>query len=97
MLETTITASLIAALAGVGTYYSWERNRLLSALLAVVTAGAAVVAALFAFIGALALIFQILAILLLLLGIWLIWKVATRGSKQRKPETGSELGSQSRR
>lgn len=81
----TITAIVIAVLAGIGTYYTWERNKGLSMGLAVVTAIAGAVGTLLAFVQALALVFKLLPILLLALGIWLIWKVAR--SRNNSTET----------
>lgn len=88
MFGTTVTATVIAALAGLATYYSWDRNRLLSALLAVVTALSAAVAVIFAFVGALAIFLRILPTLLLLLGLWLVWKVITRDKRERVEPAG---------
>ncbi|MGD7002009.1 hypothetical protein [Corynebacterium halotolerans] len=80
MFGTTITAIVIAALAGLATFYSWDRNKGLSAVLAIVTAVASAVAILFAFVGALAVIFKILPIVLLVFGLWLIWRVFLKKS-----------------
>lgn len=80
MFGTTITATIIAALAGLATFYSWDRNKGLSAVLAIVTALASAVAILFAFLGAVAVIFKILPILLLAFGLWLIWRVFLKKS-----------------
>lgn len=80
MLGTTITAIVIAALAGLATFYSWERNKAVSAVLAIVTAVSSAVAVLFAFVGALAVFFKILPILLLVFGLWLVWRVFVKKS-----------------
>ncbi|HZK31853.1 MAG TPA: hypothetical protein VFC72_02965 [Corynebacterium sp.] len=71
----TITAIVIAVLAGIGTFYSWTSNRKLSLGLAVVTLLAGAAGTIGAFIAALHLLLKLLPILLMVGGIWLIWRI----------------------
>lgn len=71
----TVTAIVIAVLAGIGTFYTWDRNKGLSMGLAVITLLAGAVGTIGAFVAALGLFFRILPLLLMVGGIWLIWKV----------------------
>lgn len=71
----TVTAIVIAVLAGIGTFYAWDRNKGLSMGLAVITLLAGAVGTVGAFVAALSFFFRILPILLMVGGVWLIWKV----------------------
>jgi CHASE2 domain-containing sensor protein len=71
----TVTAIVIAVLAGIGTFYTWDRNKGLSMGLAVITLLAGAAGTVGAFVAALSFFFRILPILLMVGGIWLIWKV----------------------
>lgn len=71
----TVTAIVIAVLAGIGTFYTWDRNKGLSMGLAVITLLAGAVGTVGAFVAALSFFFRILPILLMVGGVWLIWKV----------------------
>lgn len=73
-MGTTITAIVIAVLAGVGAFYSWDRNRGLAAGLAVVTLLAGAIGTLGAFVAALGLFFRLLPILFVVLGVWLVYR-----------------------
>ena len=73
-MGTTITAIVIAVLAGVGAFYSWDRNRGLAAGLAVVTLLAGAIGTLGAFAAALGLFFRLLPILFVVLGVWLVYR-----------------------
>lgn len=77
-MGTTVTAIVIAALAGVGTYYSWNENRGLSTGLALVTLIAGIVGTIGAFMAAVGLFFRLLPLIFVVLGVWLLFKLLTR-------------------
>lgn len=74
----TTTAIVIAVLAGIGTYYSWNNNKGLSMGLALVTAIAGAVGTIGAFFWALGVVFKLLPLILLALGVWFIYRHLTR-------------------
>lgn len=76
----TTTAIVIAVLAGIGTYFSWNSNKALSMGLAVLTAIAGALGLIGAFFWALGVFFKLLPLALLIFGIWLIYRVATGNS-----------------
>lgn len=86
-MGTTLTAIIIAVLAGVGAFYSWDRNKGLAMGLAVVTLLAGAVGTIGAFIAALGFLLKILPILFVALGVWLIVKIAR---KDRNPDRNPE-------
>lgn len=68
----TTTAIVIAVLAGLACFYSWDRNRGLSLGLAIVAGIAAFFGLIGAFFWALGVIFKLIPIVLLVGAIWLI-------------------------
>ncbi|WP_080793693.1 hypothetical protein [Corynebacterium pacaense] len=74
MLSTTITACIIALLGGAAAYYSWNDNRTLSLIVAVVATLSAAVAVVAAFLGAVIMIFRLIPLLLLFGLLWLLWR-----------------------
>ncbi|WP_333620256.1 hypothetical protein [Dietzia sp.] len=74
----TLTAIIIAVLAGVGAYFAWSQNRMVAIACGVVCAVASSFAIIAAFVKAVALIFKLLPILLLVLAIWLIYRAVTK-------------------
>lgn len=74
MLGTTIIASVIAFLGGAAAYYSWNQNKAISVVAALIGTIAAAVAVILAFVGAVLLIFRIIPILLLVGLLWLLWR-----------------------
>lgn len=75
MFETTLTATIIAAVAAAIAYFTWNTNKAVASLAAVVCLVAASVAVLTGFLGAVVLVLRIIPVLLLALGIWIAWKV----------------------
>ncbi|AKK11674.1 hypothetical protein [Corynebacterium uterequi] len=69
----TATSIVVAVLAGIGSYYSWNNNKPLSMILGIVTMLAGTVGAVGAFFHALGLIFKLLPILLMILGAWWVY------------------------
>lgn len=74
MFGTSLTALIIAALAGVGAYFAWSENRAVSIGLGVVCVVASAVAVLMAFLGTLALVFKLLPLVVLVIGVWFVWR-----------------------
>lgn len=81
----TVTTIVIAVLAGVGAYFSWNENRLVSLACGVVCAIASAIATIAAFVWAVAVVFKLLPIILLVIAIWLIYRaVAKRRGESRQ-------------
>ena len=89
-MGTTVTAIIIAALAGVGTYYSWNDNRGLSIGLAAVTLIAGIVGTIGAFFATVSLFFSLLPLLFVALGIWLLFKLLTRDNNDQGQTSPSQ-------
>lgn len=79
-MGTTMTSIIIAILAGIGTFYTWNEHKGLSMLLAVVTLVAGLIGTLGAFIAALSLFFKLLPVIFVALGVYLIIKVTQKNS-----------------
>lgn len=75
-MKFVVTTIVIAALAGIGAYFSWANNKMLSVILAFVTLIAGLIGIIGAFVLAVAGIFKILPILLFILGVWLVFRNA---------------------
>lgn len=73
-MKFVVTTIVIAALAGIGAYFSWANNKMLSVILAFVTLIAGLIGMIGAFVLAVAGIFKILPILLFILGVWLVFR-----------------------
>ena len=74
----TLTATVIAVLAGVAAFFAWRENRMVSIVCGFICAIAASLAILAAFVKAVALVFKLLPIILLVLAIWLIYRALTK-------------------
>ena len=81
MFETTLTATIIAAVSAAVAYFTWNTNKAVASLGAVVCLVAAAVAVLAGFLGTVILVLRIIPVLLLVLGIWIAWKVFTSRSE----------------
>ncbi|AWB82510.1 hypothetical protein C3B44_09235 [Corynebacterium yudongzhengii] len=84
-MGTTATAIIIAILAGIGTVYTWDTNKLLSLALAAVTMIAGIIGTVGAFISALGLFFKLLPLVLVGVGIYLIYKVVQKNRDEQPP------------
>lgn len=82
-MGTTMTSIIVAVLAGIGTFYTWNDNKVLSLILALVTLVAGIIGTIGAFISALGLFFKLLPILFVAFGIYLVVKIV---QKNRTPE-----------
>lgn len=74
----TLTATIIAVLAGIAAFFAWRENRMVSIVCGFICAIASALAILAAFIKAVALVFKLLPIILLVLAIWLIYRAVTK-------------------
>ena len=74
----TLTATIIAVLAGIAAFFAWRENRMISIVCGFICAIASALAILAAFIKAVALVFKLLPIILLVLAIWLIYRAVTK-------------------
>ena len=74
----TLTATIIAVLAGIAAYFSWRENRMVSIVCGFICAIASSLAIIAAFIKAVAVVFKLLPIILLVLAIWLIYRAVTK-------------------
>lgn len=74
----TLTATIIAVLAGVCAYFAWRENRMLSILCGFICLIASMLAIIAAFAKAVALLFKLLPIVLLVIAIWLIYSAVTK-------------------
>lgn len=88
-MGTTVTAIVIAVLAGIGAFYSWNRNKGLAMGLAVVTLLAGVVGTIGAFVATLSLFFQLLPLIFVVLGIWLLYRIV-RSRRDRRSRSSEE-------
>lgn len=86
----TLTATIIAVLAGIAAFFAWRENRIISIVCGFICAIASALAILAAFIKAVALVFKLLPIILLVLAIWLIYRGVT------KPDSDKSTRAQSR-
>lgn len=78
MIASTFTALVIAILAAIAAYFSWNTNRPVALGCAIVCVIASLFALLFGFISAVALFFRLLPLLLLIAAGFLIYKVLTK-------------------
>lgn len=85
MFESTLTAIVIAVLAAVAAYFSWNSNKAISLASGVVCVIASLFALLFAFLGAVVLAFKLLPLLLLAVGAFLVYRAVTKNSGPREP------------
>ena len=81
----TVTAIVIAVLAGLGAYAAWSSNKALSLGLAALTALAGALGVIGAFLWALGVVFKLLPLALLAFGVWLIYRNVTREDADRTP------------
>lgn len=88
----TLTATIIAVLAGIAAFFAWRENRMISIVCGFICAIASALAILAAFIKAVALVFKLLPIILLVLAIWLIYRAVTKDRDGDSQTQGSYNG-----
>lgn len=74
----TLTAIVIAVLAGVAAYFAWRQNRMVAIGLGVICAIASSLAIVAAFVKAVAVVFKLLPIILLIVAIYFIYRAVTK-------------------